>query len=110
MAKRDPAYAAGELTPIALHCSDAEKAAEKVERQVRKSASALLLEHRLGESFDGVITGAADKGTFVRVFNPPVEGRIVKGEQGLKVGDKVRVKIVATDFEKGFLDFVNERR
>ena len=94
------------LGAIAQRCSDAEKAAEKVERQVRKSASALLLQRRLGEVFDGVITGAADKGTFVRVFSPPVEGRIVQGEKALKVGSKVRVKLVATDFEKGFLDFV----
>lgn len=105
MTKATPPYAVGDLAAIAQRCSEAEKAAEKVERQVKKSASALLLQRRLGEEFDGVITGAADKGTFVRVFSPPVEGRVVKGEKQLRVGDKVRVKLVATDFEKGFLDF-----
>jgi exoribonuclease-2 len=80
----------------------------KVERQVCKSAATLLLESRVGESFDGLITGAADKGTWVRIFNPPVEGRIVRGFQSLRVVDKVRVVLVHTDFDRGFLDF--ERR
>jgi exoribonuclease-2 len=80
----------------------------KVERQVCKSAATLLLEGRVGESFDGVITGAADKGTWVRVFNPPVEGRVVRGFQSLRVGDQVHVVLVHTDFDRGFLDF--ERR
>lgn len=108
LAKRSPPYGIGELEALAQHCTEMESAAAKVERQVRKSAGALMLENRIGDVFEGVITGAADKGTFVRVFDPPVEGRVVKGERSLKVGAKVRVKLVATDFEKGFLDFVRE--
>jgi exoribonuclease-2 len=65
----------------------------------------LLLENRVGESFDGVVTGAADKGTWVRLFEPPVEGRIVQGLVGLRVGDKVRVNLQSTNFERGYLDF-----
>ena len=101
-------YSVAELTQIAAHCTLQEGNVAKVERQVCKSAATLLLESRVGESFDGLITGAADKGTWVRIFNPPVEGRIVRGFQSLRVGDKVRVVLVHTDFDRGFLDF--ERR
>jgi len=72
--------------------------------------AALLLERRIGERFDGIVTGAADKGTWVRVFAPPVEGRGERGAEGLRVGDKVRVRLLSTDFERGFLDFARERR
>ena len=102
-------YSMGELAGLAARCTEMESAATKVERQVRKSAAALLLKDRIGEVFEGVITGAADKGTFVRVFDPPVEGRVMRGESGLKVGDKLRVSLVATDFERGFLDFARAR-
>jgi exoribonuclease-2 len=101
-------YSVAELAEIATHCTQQEGNVAKVERQVSKSAAALLLEGRVGESFEGVITGAADKGTWVRIFNPPVEGRIVRGFQSLRVGDQVHVVLVHTDFERGFLDF--ERR
>jgi exoribonuclease-2 len=98
-------YGIAELGAIAQHCTLQEGNIAKVERQVRKSAAVLLLEDRVGESFDGIVTGAADKGTWVRVFDPPVEGRIIRGLQGLRVGDKVRVTLMSTDFERGHLDF-----
>ncbi len=101
-----PPYTAADLQPLARHCTEMEDAAEKVERQVRKAAAALLLEPRIGERFDGVVTGASEKGTWVRVFDPPVEGKLGRGWEGLEVGDTVRVKLVSTDVERGFIDFV----
>ena len=73
---------------------------------MRKSAAALLLEGRIGERFDAVVTGASEKGTWVRIFRPPVEGKLVHGYEGLEVGDKLRVKLISTDVERGFIDFV----
>jgi exoribonuclease-2 len=99
-------YAEGDLEGLAVHCTEQEDNADKVERQVRKSAAALLLEKRLGEQFDAVVTGASEKGTWVRVFDPPVEGKLVHGFEGLAVGKKLRVKLIATDVERGFIDFV----
>ncbi|HEY7112400.1 MAG TPA: RNB domain-containing ribonuclease [Thermoanaerobaculia bacterium] len=101
-----PPYSAADLEPLALHCTEMEDAADKVERQVRKSAAALLLENRLGQRYDGVVTGASEKGTWVRVFAPPVEGKLVQGWEGLEVGDRLRVKLIGTDVERGFIDFV----
>ncbi len=72
---------------------------------MRKAAAALLLQNRIGERFDGVVTGASEKGTWVRVFKPPVEGKVVRGEEGLEVGDRVSVKLLSTDVERGFIDF-----
>src|SRR5512134_950962 len=86
-----PAYSAAELDSLASHCTDQEDGANKVERQVRKSAAALLLEDRIGERFDAVVTGASEKGTWVRVFRPPVEGKLVHGWEGLEVGDALGV-------------------
>ncbi len=99
-------YAEEELQNLALHCTEQEDAADKVERHVRKSAAALLLERRIGERFDAVVTGASEKGTWVRVFDPPVEGKLVHGSEGLSVGKKLRVKLIMTDVERGFIDFV----
>jgi exoribonuclease R len=79
--------------------------AAKVERRVGKSAAALLLAARIGQLFDAIVTGAADKGTWVRICAPIAEGRVVKGSQGLNVGDRCRVKLVHTDVEHGFIDF-----
>ena len=99
-------YDPAELSALAVHCTEQEDDASKVERQVRKSAAALLLERRIGERFDAVVTGASEKGTWVRVFDPPAEGKLVHGSEGLEVGDKVRVKLISTDVERGFIDFV----
>jgi exoribonuclease-2 len=105
LAGRPAPYSSSELKTLAGHCTVQESNAAKVERQVRKSAAALLLEKRVGEVFEGVITGDADKGTWVRTFDPPAEGRVDVAPGGRHVGDKVRVRLVATDFERGFLDF-----
>jgi VacB/RNase II family 3'-5' exoribonuclease len=101
-----PPYTDGELDVIAARCTEREAAARKVERTMRKVAAALLLTPRMGEAFDAIVTGATPHGTFVRVIDPPAEGRIVKGEQGLDVGDALRVKLVATEPSRGFIDFV----
>ncbi len=98
-------YAPEELTELATHCTRREDDAAKVERLVSKAAAALLLEGRRGDRFDGLVTGASPKGTWVRIFAPPVEGRVVEGEHGLDVGDRVRVRLVRTDVEAGFIDF-----
>ena len=82
-----------------------EDEAHKVERLVRKAAAALLLESRIGEAFDGIVTGASKKGTWVRIFTPPVEGRLERGFEGLDVGDRVRVRLIHTDAQRGFIDF-----
>jgi len=105
LAEKPSPYGIAELSAIALHCTNQESNIAKVERQVHKSAAVLLLERRVGETFDGLVTGAAEKGTWVRIIDPPAEGRLVQGAQGLHVGDKVRVTLVSTDFERGFLDF-----
>lgn len=93
------------LAELAAHCSEQENAADKVERQVRKSAAALLLVDRIGQRFEALVTGAAGKGTWVRVLAPPVEGKVVRGARGLDVGDLVRVELLAVDVQAGFIDF-----
>jgi exoribonuclease-2 len=90
---------------LARHCTEKEDAAAKVERQVDKSAAALLLETRIGDEFDSIVTGASEKGTWVRIIQPAAEGKVVRGYQGLDVGDRVRVKLVDTNVERGFIDF-----
>jgi exoribonuclease-2 len=106
LASQPAAYSPAELTPLASHCTEQEDDADKVERLVRKSAAALLLESKIGQRFDAVVTGASEKGTWVRIFDPPAEGKLVHGFDGLEVGDKLRVKLVSTDVERGFIDFV----
>ena len=98
-------YSAADLSQIAAHCTEREDAARKVERLMRKVAAASLLSRRVGEVFDGIITGAAPKGTYVRLLNFPAEGRIVRGLQGIDVGDRVKVRLVGVDVAKGFIDF-----
>jgi exoribonuclease-2 len=105
LAQQAPPYTDGELASIAARCTEREDAANKVERLMRKAAAALLLQGRIGERFDGVVTGASEKGTWVRVRRPPVEGRLEGDGEGLDVGDHVRVKLVRTDPARGFIDF-----
>ncbi len=105
VAGRPLTYANDELAALATHCTEAEDAAKKVERQVTKSAAAILLEARVGEQFDAIVTGAADKGTWVRLLQPPVEGRLESGVEGLDVGHRIRVQLVRTDVERGYIDF-----
>jgi len=102
-------YTRGELEDLGRHCTLQEDAATKVERQVAKSAAALLLANRIGERFDGIVTGASEKGTWARIFRPMVEGKIVRGWDDLDVGDRVQVELVGTDVERGFIDFVRAR-
>lgn len=104
--KRPAPYSDEELTQIADHCTERENAARKVERTMRKVAAAQLLSSRIGDEFDAIITGVSPSGVFARLFSPPAEGRIVRGEEGLDVGDKLRVKLVDTAPLKGFIDFV----
>jgi exoribonuclease II len=93
------------LGALAQHCTEQEGNAAKVERQVRKSAAAMLLESRVGEQFDALVTGVNDAGTWVRTAQPLAEGRLVQGFQGLDVGDALRVRLTHTDIERGFIDF-----
>jgi VacB/RNase II family 3'-5' exoribonuclease len=105
MSGTDAPYTTAELRALATHCTEQEDHATKVERRVRKSAAALLLASRIGERFDAFVTGASSKGTFVRISHPAAEGKIVQGFHGLQVGDRVRVELIHTDFEHGFVDF-----
>jgi VacB/RNase II family 3'-5' exoribonuclease len=98
-------YAEDELRSIAAHCTAQEDNADKVERQLRKSAAALLLSSRIGQRFEAIVTGASAKGTWVRISTPAAEGKLVKGVAGVDVGDRVRVALLDTDVERGFIDF-----
>jgi len=101
-------YTTSELRDLAAQCTTQEDAAAKVERRVSKSAAALLLGSRIGQSFEALVTGAADKGTWARITTPPVEGRIVRGFAGLQVGQAVRVRLLSVDVTRGFIDFACE--
>jgi ribonuclease R len=98
-------YSKDELDVLAAHCTEAEDAATKVERQVAKSAAALLLQSRIGEQFDSIVTGASEKGTWVRLLTIPVEGKLVQGFEGMDVGHRVRVQLILVDVEQGYIDF-----
>jgi VacB/RNase II family 3'-5' exoribonuclease len=103
--RRSSPYSKDELGILAKHCTEQEDAVNKVERQVGKSAAALLLESRIGEQFDTIVTGASSKGTWVRLLNMPVEGRLVHGFEGIDVGDRIRVQLILADVERGYIDF-----
>jgi exoribonuclease-2 len=105
LANGGPPYARADLEGLAAHCTQREDDVHKIERLLRKAAAACLLSDRIGAEFDGIVTGASDKGTYARIFDPPTEGRIEQGQHGLDVGDRVRVKLVHTDPEKGWIDF-----
>jgi VacB/RNase II family 3'-5' exoribonuclease len=98
-------YSKIELEILAKHCTEAEDAANKVERQVEKSAAALLLESRIGERFDAIVTGASPKGTWVRLLTLPVEGKLVHGFDNMDVGQRLRVQLISVDVDRGFIDF-----
>ena len=98
-------YTGDGLVVLATHCSKQENVANKVERQVGKSAAALLLQARIGEQFDAIVTGAATKGTWVRLLTVPVDGKLTRGFEGLDVGHQVRVQLVSVDVDLGFIDF-----
>jgi exoribonuclease-2 len=98
-------YADQELDAAARNCTLKEDAARKVRRAMDKRMAAAALHDRVGQAFSAVVTGVTPKGVFVRVLSPPVEGRLMQGEQGLDVGDRLRVKLLSTDPQRGFIDF-----
>jgi exoribonuclease-2 len=98
-------YTLEELKVIAARCNERESAARKVERQMRKTIAASVMTNRIGETFEAIVTGVAAKGTFARILNPPIDGRIVTGEAGLEVGEKVSVRLIEIDLLQGFIDF-----
>ena len=98
-------YSDQELTAIASNCTQKEDAARKVEREMSKRLAAVFMRNRIGEVFDALVSGVTDHGTFVRVFQPHIEGLLAQGQQGLDVGDKVRAKLIRTDVQKGYIDF-----
>jgi len=104
-----PPYDADALGALAAHCTLQEDSAAKVERQVGKSAAALLLAARVGQRFEAIVTGVTDSGTWVRIFRPAAEGKLVRGPEGLDVGDRLTVQLVHTDVLRGFIDFARVR-
>lgn len=94
-----------ELKGLAAHCTLKEDDAMKVERRVRKSAAAIVLSGKIGHEFDAMVTGASDKGTWVRLYTPPLEGKLTQGSQGVDVGDHIRVKLIYVDINNGYIDF-----
>ncbi|MEP6637063.1 MAG: ribonuclease R family protein [Acidobacteriota bacterium] len=105
IAKQPPPYTEEELRQIAERCTEREDAARKVERKMRKVAAAILLKDKVGERFEAIVTGVTPKGTFARVLSPPVDGRVMQGEQKMQIGQKVSVRLLSTDPERGFIDF-----
>jgi exoribonuclease-2 len=106
LAKQSPQYSDPQLDAAARNCTLKEDAARKVERVMGKRVAAVALAHRIGETFNAVVTGVTPKGVFVRVLGPPVEGMLVRGQHGVDVGDQIHVKLVGTNPERGYIDFV----
>ena len=105
LARQGNPYSDSELTTIAANCTHMEDAAKKVEREMSKRLAAVAMQKRIGEVFDAVVTGATDHGTFVRALQPHVEGMLTQGHEGLDVGDKIKVRLIRTDVQKGYIDF-----
>jgi exoribonuclease-2 len=105
LAKQPSPYGDAELDTVARNCTLREDAERKVERAMGKRIAAVAMHARIGEIFPAVVTGVTPKGTFVRALSPPVEGRLMRGEHGLDVGDQIRVKLLNTDPQRGFIDF-----
>jgi exoribonuclease-2 len=105
LAGQNNPYSDAELTSIAANCTQKEDAARKVEREMSKRLAAVAMQNRIGEVFDAIVTGATDHGTFVRAAQPHIEGMLVQGQPGLDVGDKLRVKLIRADAQKGYIDF-----
>lgn len=102
---KEAPYTNSQIESLAALCTEKEDAAAKVERLVKKSAAAMLLSSQVGNHFEGIVTGASAKGTWIRVFQPPVEGKVMLGAENVDVGDKIKVQLVSVDIEKGFIDF-----
>jgi len=109
LTKQASPYSDAELQDLAAHCTLQEHNAAKVERAVNKSAAASLLAARIGAKFDAIVTGASDKGTWVRIDSPTTEGKVIKGFEHLDVGDHVRVVLLHTDVAHGFIDFARTK-
>lgn len=110
LAGKSSPYTFEELKAIAAHCNERESGSRQIERRMRKTVAASVMAAHVGEAFEAIVTGTTPKGTFARITNPPVDGRIVAGEAGLQVGEKVRVRLIKTEPERGFIDFARERR
>lgn len=104
-----PPYTIDELKEIAAHCNERESAARKVERLMRKIVAASVMQNKIGQTFKAIVTGITPSGTFARILRPPVDGRILKNEENLNVGEQIFVRLIDVDVEKGFIDFARER-
>ena len=105
LAHQPAPYSDNELAAIASNCTAKEDAARKVEREMSKRLAAVAMSRKIGQTFDALVTGATPKGTFVRVLQPRVEGLLAQGQQGVDVGDRLRVKLIRTDVQRGYIDF-----
>jgi VacB/RNase II family 3'-5' exoribonuclease len=108
LTKQAAPYSNDELAVVARNCTLKEDAARKVEREMSKRIAAVAMSSRIGEVFDGIVTGVTPRGTFVRVLRPAIEGLLAQGQQGADVGDKLRVKLIRTDVEQGYIDFARD--